>query len=49
MNEDWLLGLLIKPLLFLFVWVCVIYPIVWMAQKLPDSKLKRFLFTRIGK
>lgn len=46
--DVFLLGLL-RPILFLVLWVCVVYWITRLVWKLiPDGKLKTFLFKRRG-
>ena len=40
---------LLKPFVVLFFMVCGILLTSFMEKKMPDSKLKRFLLTPIGK
>ncbi len=44
---DFALAILLRPLLYLLLWVCVIYWLLKLAWKLiPDGKVKTFLFKR---
>ena len=46
---SWLLALVLKPLVFLFFFLCIIFPLKFLAMKLlPDGKLKRLLFIRLN-
>lgn len=43
------LAFLLKPVLALVLFGFVVYPIAWVFNKLiPEGKVKRFLFRRIG-
>lgn len=43
--ENWILGLIIKPLVALAVFVPVLLLSRWLYKVMPDSKLKRRLFS----
>lgn len=43
--ENWILGLIIKPLVALAVFVPVLLLSRWLYKVIPDSKLKRLLFS----
>lgn len=43
--ENWILGLIIKPLIALAVFVPVLLLSRWLYKVMPDSKLKRALFS----
>lgn len=43
------LAFLLKPILALVLFAFVVYPISWVFAKIiPEGKVKRFLFRRIG-
>ena len=44
---DFLLIAVLKPVLYLVFYICVIYWIMrWLWKVIPDGKVKRFLFRR---
>lgn len=44
MDATTMISIVVKPLLAVAMYFVFVWPIVRLAKKLPDGKLKRFLF-----